>query len=116
MPPEDLVDAPVVPLVVDGEYVYGNPDAAVSLIEYSELQCPYCGQFEPVVTELNETYGDDVRIVFRHFPLTSIHDKAMLGAQALEAAGKQDPAKFNELKNALFAKQADWAATDRGRI
>ncbi len=110
MPPEDLADAPVVPLVVEGEYVYGNPDAAVSVIEYSELQCPYCGQFEPVVTELNEKYGDEVRIVFRHFPLTSIHDKAMLGAQALEAAGNQDPAKFNELKNSLFATQEEWAA------
>ena len=109
LPPEDLIDAPVIPLVVDGEYVYGNPDAAVSLIEYSELQCPYCGQFEPIVTEFNQKYGDEVRIVFRHFPLTSIHDKAMLGAQALEAAGKQDPAKFNELKNDLFSKQADWS-------
>ncbi len=95
---------PLCRLVVEGEYVYGNPDAAVSVIEYSELQCPYCSQFEPVVTELNEKYGDDVRIVFRHFPLTSIHDKAMLGAQALEAAGKQDTAKFNELKNSVVCK------------
>ncbi|MDX9865625.1 MAG: peptidylprolyl isomerase [Anaerolineaceae bacterium] len=107
MPPEELVDVPVVPLVVENEYVYGNPDAAVSVIEYSELQCPYCSQFEPVVTELAEKYGDEVRIVFRHFPL-SMHDKAMLGAQALEAAGNQDPAKFNELKNGLFEKQEEW--------
>ena len=110
LPPEDMTDAPVIPLTVEGEYVYGNPDAPVSIIEYSELQCPYCSQFEPVITEFAEKYGDDARIAFRHFPLTSIHDKALLGAQALEAAGKQDPAKFNELKNSLFEKQAEWSA------
>jgi cyclophilin family peptidyl-prolyl cis-trans isomerase/protein-disulfide isomerase len=110
LPPEDMTDAPIIPLTVEGEYVYGNPDAAVSVIEYSELQCPYCSEFEPVVTELAETYGEEVRIVFRHFPLTSIHDKAMLGAQAMEAAGNQDSAKFNEIKNVLFEKQAEWSA------
>lgn len=109
LPPEDMTDAPPIPIIVEGEYVYGNPDAPVSLIEYSELQCPYCSQFEPVVTELAEKYGDEVRIVFRHLPLVSIHDKAQLGAQAMEAAGKQDPAKFNELKNSLFEKQAEWS-------
>lgn len=110
IPPEDLSEAPTIPVQVDGEFVYGNPEASVSLIEYSELQCPYCAQFEPVVTELAETYGDEVRIVFRHFPLISIHDKAQLGSQALEAAGLQEPAKFNELKNVLFEKQAEWSA------
>ena len=110
LPPDDLAEADPIPLVLDGEFVYGNPEATVSLIEYSELQCPYCAQFEPYVTELVEKYGDEVRVVFRHFPLVSIHDKAMLGSQAIEAAAKQEPGKFNELKNVLFEKQAEWSA------
>lgn len=109
LPQEDLTGVPTIPLSLETDYVYGNPDAPVSVIEYSELQCPYCAQFEPVMTALEEAHGEDVRIVFRHFPLISIHDKAQLGAQALEAAALQDPAQFNALKNSLFEKQAEWA-------
>ena len=110
VPPQDFTDRPAIPTVVEGEFVYGNPDAAVSIIEYSELQCPYCSQFEPIITEFAEEYGDEVRVVFRHFPLTSIHDKAMLGAQAMEAARMQEEGKFNEIKNVLFEKQEEWSA------
>lgn len=92
----------------DTDWVHGNPEAPVSIIEYSELQCPYCAQFEPVLTEFIETYPDLANSIFRHFPLTSIHDKALLGARALEAAGRQDPKYFEGLKNVVFNKQAEW--------
>jgi len=95
--------------VTDADWVRGNPDAPVTILEYSELQCPYCGQFEPVISEFTETYPDAAQVVFRHFPLTSIHDKALLGARALEAVGRQDPKFFDELKNQLFSKQAEWS-------
>ncbi len=110
-----LFDFPEVPTVGDipavneNDWVYGNPDAPVTILEYSELQCPYCGALEPVLVELQSQYPDDVRLVFRHFPL-NIHDKAPLASQAIEAAGKQDLEKFYEMKNYLFENQADWSA------
>ena len=98
-----------IPEVNETDWIYGNPDAPVTILEYSELQCPYCGILEPVLVELQSKYPDDVRLVFRHFPL-NIHDKADLAAQAMEAAGKQDTDKFYEVKNFLFENQQTWSA------
>jgi len=77
----------------------------VTFMEYSELQCPFCAQFEPIIVAFQQQYPEDVRIVFRHRPFVeTFHDKSILGAQALEAAGKQG--KFNEFKNFMFERQA----------
>lgn len=94
---------PNLPPVTADDWSLGPEDAAATFIEYSEPQCPYCAQLEPILMDLYEAYPNDVRIVYRHFPLDSIHDKSLLASQALEAAGKQG--YFQEMKNFLFERQ-----------
>ena len=92
---------PSLPLVTEDDLVVGPDDAAVTFIEYSQLTCPACSSFEPLMIAIKERYPDDVRIVFRHFPF---QDKSVIAAQALEAAEKQG--KFNEFKNFMFERRA----------
>ena len=99
---------PNLPPVTEDDWVVGPDDAAVTFLEYSELQCPYCGQLEPLLIAVQELYPDDVRLVFRHRPFPeSFHDKSILGAQAMEAAGKQG--MFNEFKNFMFDRKTKYA-------
>lgn len=96
-----------IPEVTDGDWIQGLPDAKVTLLVYSDFQCPYCAQFDPVVDQLLKSNPQDFRLVFRHFPLP-YHNNALLTAQAAEAAGKQG--KFFEMKTLLFANQTTWAS------
>lgn len=89
------------------QYIKGNPDAAVVLTEYSDFQCPACGQFYPVVKELLETHGDDLALEYKHFPLISVHPFAVPAAKAAEAAGQQG--KFFEMHDKLFENQQIWS-------
>lgn len=93
--------------VTASDYVKGNPEADVVLIEYSDFQCPACAAYAPLIAELLDTYGDRVAFVYRHFPLKQTHFQATLAAQAAEAAGKQG--KFYEMHDILFDKQQEWA-------
>ncbi|HXW00571.1 MAG TPA: peptidylprolyl isomerase, partial [Anaerolineae bacterium] len=77
-------------------------------IEYADFQCPGCAGIFPSVEKLKADYGDDLRVVFRHFPLISIHDKAKISAEAAEAAGAQG--KFWEMHDLLFERQSQWDA------
>jgi cyclophilin family peptidyl-prolyl cis-trans isomerase len=89
------------------DWVLGdNPDAIMTIIEYSDFMCPYCSQLAPVLKELQEKHPDDIRIVFRHYPLPS-HNLSIQAAQASEAAGMQG--KFWEMHDAIFAAQGNWA-------
>jgi len=85
------------------DHIRGNPQGEVTLVEYGDFQCPHCGRAHPIVTELLERMGDDVRFVFRNFPLTQLHPDAQLAAEAAEAAGAQD--KFWEMHDALYENQ-----------
>lgn len=87
--------------------VKGNPEATVVLEEFSDFQCPACGAFFPVVKDLMDTYGDQVRFEYRHFPLVQIHPFAEPAARAAEAAGQQG--KFFEYHDLLFENQDQWA-------
>jgi protein-disulfide isomerase len=71
------------------DHVRGPEDAAVTLVEYGDYQCPYCGAAHPAVKELLELEPDTVRFVFRHFPITTLHPLAETAAEAAEAAGAQ---------------------------
>jgi len=96
------------PPVTEDDWVFGPDNAAVTFLEYSELQCPYCSQLEPLLIAVQELYPDDVRLVFRHRPFPeTFHDKSILAAQAMEAAGKQG--KFNEFKNYMFDRKTKYA-------
>ena len=73
------------------DYILGNPNAAVKVIEYSDLECPYCKTFHTTMHQVIQYYGmsGNVAWVYRHFPLASIHSKAPKEAEAAECAGKQ---------------------------
>ena len=68
------------------DHVRGPADASITIIEFGDFECPYCGQAEPVVREL--LTDTDVRYVWRHLPLTDVHPQAQLAAEAAEAAGR----------------------------
>ncbi len=76
--------------VKSDDYVWGNPQAPVKLVLFTDLECPFCKRFDATLNTVMDTYGKDgkLAIVYRHFPLTNIHKKALPEAQALECAGK----------------------------
>jgi cyclophilin family peptidyl-prolyl cis-trans isomerase/protein-disulfide isomerase len=106
LPEPDPTLVNLIPAVQKDDHVIGKDTAAVTFIEYSDFQCPYCAELSPVFPELVEKYPDDVRVVFRHFPLSS-HSNALSAAYAAEAATLQD--KFFEMEKAIFANQEKWA-------
>lgn len=95
------------PAVSNTDIAQGPKNAKVTLIEYADFQCPACGAYFPVVQQLRQQYGNKVLFVYRYFPLTSIHQNAMLAAQAAEAARQQG--KFWEMHDMLYQHQNDWA-------
>ncbi len=87
------------------DHIRGAPDAPVTLVEYGDFECPYCGQAEPAIRELLAEWGDDLRYVFRHLPLSDVHPWAQLAAEAAEAAGAQGA--FWEMYDVLLAHQGE---------
>jgi Na+/H+ antiporter NhaA len=98
-----------VPVDVERDHFRGPADAPVTLVEYGDFECPYCGHAEPVIRELLADFGD-LRYVWRHLPLNDIHPHAQLAAEAAEAAGAQG--KFWEMYDLLFAHQTDLLMRD----
>jgi protein-disulfide isomerase len=92
-----------VPLDESYDHIRGPADAHVTLLEYGDYECPYCGQAYGFVKELEESVGDMVRFAFRNFPLTSIHPHAESAAEAAAAAGAQG--KFWDMHDCLFEHQ-----------
>ena len=94
----DLAD----PVDVERDHIRGPQESLVTLLEYGDLECPYCGQAEPIVRELLSEFGD-IRYVWRHLPLTDVHPHAQLAAEATEAAAAQGA--FWEMHDLLFQHQ-----------
>jgi Na+/H+ antiporter NhaA len=95
----DLAD----PVDPERDHLRGPAEAPVTVVEYGDFECPYCGQAEPVIRELLAEFGNELRYVFRHLPLVDVHEHAQLAAEAAEAAGAQG--RFWEMHDLLFAHQ-----------
>ena len=89
--------------VSDRDHVIGPETARVTLLEYGDYECPYCGAAHPVVKDVVRAMGDDLRFAYRHFPLTQTHPHAYQAAEAAEAAGAQG--RFWEMHDLLFENQ-----------
>jgi Na+/H+ antiporter NhaA len=92
------------------DHIRGPHDAPVTLVEYGDYECPYCGKAEQVVRELLDTFGDDLRYVWRHLPLSDVHPNAQNAAEAAEAAAAQDA--FWEMHDKLIHHQDQLGAPD----
>lgn len=87
----------------------GTKDAKITFVEFSDFQCPFCSRAYPTINQLMKDYDGKVQLVFKHFPLISLHPHAQKSAEAAECAREQG--KFWEFHNALFENQADWSNT-----
>lgn len=89
--------------VGERDHVQGPATAPVTLVEYGDFECPYCAAAHVIIQKTQEIMGDDLRFVFRHFPLTQIHPHAEPAAEASEAAGAQG--HFWEMHDVLYENQ-----------
>jgi protein-disulfide isomerase len=92
------------PPVTERDHSTGNIKASITLVEYGDYQCPYCGRAHPLIKRLLKEHGGVVHFVFRNFPLEEIHPMAIAAALAAEAAGEQE--KFWEMHDLIFEHQA----------
>jgi cyclophilin family peptidyl-prolyl cis-trans isomerase/predicted DsbA family dithiol-disulfide isomerase len=84
----------------------GPEDAAITILVYADFQCPYSAKLTPILKELIAMHPDDIRLIFRHFPIKILHDKASLAAEAAHSAGNQG--HFWEMHDLLFERQNEW--------
>lgn len=98
---------PSVDEVVETDITKGNPDAKLTLVEYSDFQCPACKAQHESIRKIWPQIKGSVNFVYRHFPLTAIHPHAITAARYAEAAGKQD--KFWEMHDLFFDRQNRWS-------
>ncbi|HEX8250998.1 MAG TPA: thioredoxin domain-containing protein [Pyrinomonadaceae bacterium] len=87
----------------------GNPDAEVRIEVFNDYQCPTCVTFNKKLIDILRKYPNEVLIIFRNFPLTGTHPKAMSAAKAVEAAGKQG--KFREMMQLIYKNQPKWSTS-----
>jgi Na+/H+ antiporter NhaA len=99
---ETIIDL-AVPVDPRRDHIRGSGQAPVTVVEYGDFECPYCGQAEPAVRQLLAEYGDEICYVWRHLPLTDVHPHAQLAAEASEAAAAQG--KFWEMHDMLLDHQ-----------
>ena len=93
----------ILPVTSDRDHIQGSSTAPVTLVEYGDYECPYCGQAYPMIKKVQRHLGNKLRFVFRNFPLTEIHPHAQHAAEAAEAAAVQD--RFWEMHDYLYEHQ-----------
>ena len=98
-----MSEAQLTPPVGDQDHIAGNPDATITLVEYGDFECPFCGMAHPIVKAVRRALGDRLRFVYRHFPLKQSHPHAHHAAEAAESAGAQG--RFWEMHEVLFENQ-----------
>ena len=92
-----------VPVLADRDHIQGRAGAPVTLVEYGDYECPFCGAAYPVIKDIQAQIGDRLRFVFRNFPITSSHPHAEKAAEAAEAASAQG--RFWEMHDYLYEHQ-----------
>ena len=97
-------------VIIDQDHVQGAAAAPVTLVEYADFECPYSREAVKTVQALQREFGDDLRFVFRHFPLAEKHSHAIQAAEAAEAAAAQG--EFWSMSGMLFAHQRDLEYSD----
>jgi protein-disulfide isomerase len=95
---------PLKPEVQDGRVVFGPKNAKITIVEYSDFECPYCSRGYETVKQVLKAYPKDVRVVFKHLPL-DFHPKALPAAKYFEAIAKQDHGKAEKFHDAIFQNQ-----------
>lgn len=96
---------PKQPVIDESRAIAGNKQASVTIVEYSDFECPFCRRGSDTINDVMAEYGDKVRLVFKHFPIEKIHPHAKIASQYFEAIALQDGAKAYEFKKKVFAKQ-----------
>ncbi len=91
--------------VIEHRAVLGNPAAPITIVEYTDFQCPYCRQEKDVLADLMKHYGDSVRLLVKQMPVTQLHPHAMAAALMFEAVARQDPMKAFQLYDDLYQNQ-----------
>lgn len=118
--PSVAAAGPVVPAVGNirpvtaDDHVRGPANAKVTVIEYSDIECPFCKRFHPTMKQVISEYPKDVRWVFRHFPLEQIHSRARVAALAMECASEQG--KFWELLDYAYEKTEQGAELEESNL
>jgi protein-disulfide isomerase len=85
------------------DHIRGSAEGRLTLVEYGDYECPYCGEAYPIVKEIERTFGNELRSVFRNFPLSEVHPHAFQAAEAAEAAATQG--RFWEMHDRLYENQ-----------
>lgn len=101
---EEEFKNPKKPVIEDDRAIFGSKEAPITIVEYSDFQCPYCGRGYNTVKEVEKMYGDKVRIIFKHLPL-DFHPMAMPAAKYFEAIALQDHAKASKFHDEVFSNQ-----------
>ena len=91
------------PVTEDRDHIQGPADAAVTLVQYGDYECPYCGAAYPIIKEVQARMGEKLRFVFRNFPITTSHPHAEQAAESAEAAASQG--KFWQMHDLLYENQ-----------
>lgn len=102
---------PIKPVIEDGRVIFGNKNAPITIVEYSDFECPYCARGYATVKQVMQEYGDKVRIVFKHLPL-DFHPKAMPAAKMFEAIALQDHAKAEKFHDMIFEDPQGFKSDD----
>ncbi|MGH7195595.1 MAG: DsbA family protein [Candidatus Saccharimonadales bacterium] len=88
------------------QHIEGQGKAGIKLVEYGDYQCPYCGEYDPIVKQVASIYNQQITFQFRNYPLTEIHPNAFAGARAAEAAALQG--KFWQMHDLLYQQSAEY--------
>jgi len=92
------------PAIDNNDHFQGDEKASIEIVEFGDYQCPHCGAAYPIVKEIQDTFGEQIKFVFRNFPLSESHQYAQIAAVYAEAAALQN--KFWEMHDAIYERQS----------